>query len=138
MQELRKCTAIIGKIAHQAKNLPLSTTSKEDRVMIQNVQTALATKVQNASTMFRKKQSNYLKREPARERDSHRQTDLGSVAELRGYELRNQDILAASGAIPIKDSYDSIHDDIELVRLFQLYRSRHLLSDVFLNRAKTP
>lgn len=62
-RELRKCTTVISKIANQAKNLPLSTTSKEDRIMIQNVQTALATKVQNASTMFRKKQSNYLKRE---------------------------------------------------------------------------
>lgn len=61
-RELRKCTTVIGKIAYQAKNMPLSTTSKEDRIMIQNVQTALATKVQNASTMFRKKQSNYLKR----------------------------------------------------------------------------
>jgi hypothetical protein len=92
--------------------------------------------VQNASTMFRKKQSNYLKRESACDRDLHTSTETDLVPELRGYELRNQDILAASGAIPIKDSYDSIHDDIELVRLFQLYRSRHLLSDVFLNRAK--
>ena len=62
LQELRKCQTIITRIAHTARNLPLATTSKEDRVMIQNVQTALATKVQNASTIFRKKQSNYLKR----------------------------------------------------------------------------
>lgn len=62
-RELRKCQNIIMKIAQHAKNLPLSTTTKEDRVMIQNVQTALATKVQEASAIFRKKQSNYLKRE---------------------------------------------------------------------------
>lgn len=62
-RELRKCQNIIMKIAQYAKNLPLSTTTKEDRVMIQNVQTALATKVQEASAVFRKKQSNYLKRE---------------------------------------------------------------------------
>ncbi|KAK9898616.1 t-SNARE [Cystobasidium minutum MCA 4210] len=94
-RELRKCQNIIMKIAQYAKNLPLSTTTKEDRVMIQNVQTALATKVQEASAIFRKKQSNYLK-------------------QLRGYELRNQDILAASGAIAVKDSYASMNDDIEL------------------------
>jgi len=94
-RELRKGQHIISKIAHVAKNLPLSTTAKEDRVMIQNVQTALATKVQNVSAVFRKKQSNYLK-------------------QLRGYEVRNQDILAASGTIPIKDSYASVNDDVEL------------------------
>lgn len=94
-RELRKCQNIIMKIAQQAKNLPMSTTTKEDRVMIQNVQTALATKVQEASAIFRKKQSNYLK-------------------QMRGYELRNQDILAASGAMAVKDSYASMHDDYEL------------------------
>jgi syntaxin 16 len=62
-RELRKCQSIIAKISAQAKNMPLSTTTKEDRVMVQNVQIALATKVQEASAMFRKKQSNYLKRE---------------------------------------------------------------------------
>lgn len=62
-RELRKCQNIILKIANHAKNMPLSTTSKEDRVMLQNVQTALATKVQDTSAVFRKKQSNYLKRE---------------------------------------------------------------------------
>ncbi|CAD6572397.1 MAG: hypothetical protein CYPHOPRED_004824 [Cyphobasidiales sp. Tagirdzhanova-0007] len=94
-RELRKCQAIISRIAYIARNLPLATTSKEDRIVIQNVQTALATKVQNLSTLFRKKQSNYLK-------------------QLRGYELRNQDILAASGAVPLKDTYASVHDDVEL------------------------
>lgn len=103
--------------------------------MIQNIQTALATKVQNASTMFRKKQSNYLKRE------SLSLALCGctklDVAELRGYELRNQDVLAASGAVPIKDSYDSIHDDIELVRApFNAYCS--MTDPAFHHRAKTP
>ena len=62
-RELRRCQHIIAKIAQTAKNMPFSTTLKEDRVMIQNVQTALATKTQEISTIFRKKQSNYLKRE---------------------------------------------------------------------------
>ena len=35
--------------------------------------------------------------------------------ELRGHEIRNQDILAASGAVPIKDSYASVNDDLALV-----------------------
>ena len=37
------------------------------------------------------------------------------LLELRGYELRNADILAASGAAPAKDSYASVRDDVELV-----------------------
>lgn len=40
---------------------------------------------------------------------------VNPFTELRGYELRNQDILAASGAIAVKDSYASMNDDIELV-----------------------
>ena len=101
--------------------------------MIQNVQTALATKVQNASTIFRKKQSNYLKRgsratlfcnSAVSTADAPSRSPLrysvsrasGTRPELRGHEIRNQDILAASGAVPIKDSYASVNDDLALVR----------------------
>lgn len=119
-RELRKCQTIIMKIVQYAKNLPLSTTTKEDRVMIQNVQTALATKVQDASTVFRKKQSNYLKRKFITHDSAEillQSTKHPSCSELRGYELRNQDILAASGAIAVKDSYASMNDDMELVSI---------------------
>jgi hypothetical protein len=44
-----------------------------------------------------------------------RQTNPVGCIELRGYELRSQDILAASGSIAVKDSYASMHDDMELV-----------------------
>ena len=126
-RELRTCQNIIMKIVQYAKNLPLSTTTKEDRVMIQNVQTALATKVQDASTVFRKKQSNYLKRKPVILYSPARfvtpLTDKHAPrSELRGYELRSQDILAASGAIAVKDSYASMNDDVELVRVDYLYK----------------
>lgn len=60
-RELRRCQNIIAKIAQMAKRMPMST-SKEDRIMIGNVQSGLATKVQNVSTIFRKKQTNYLRR----------------------------------------------------------------------------
>lgn len=126
-RELRKCQHIIMKIAQHAKNLPLSTTTKEDCVMIQNVQTALATKVQDASAVFRKKQSNYLKRKSGPALSLTHSLSYFFCTELRGYELRNQDILAASGAIAVKDSYASMNDDMELVsavkRLHGSYRS---------------
>lgn len=120
-RELRKCQNIIMKISQYAKNLLLSTTTKEDRVMIQNVQTALATKVQDASAVFRKKQSNYLKRGCMSLSKLAMQLTPIQISELRGYELRNQDILAASGAIAVKDSYASMNDDIELVSKADFY-----------------
>jgi hypothetical protein len=43
------------------------------------------------------------------------ETNPVGCVELRGYELRSQDILAASGSIAVKDSYASMHDDMELV-----------------------
>jgi syntaxin 16 len=35
--------------------------------------------------------------------------------EIKGLEVRNQDLLAASGALPLKDSYAALNDDVELV-----------------------
>lgn len=71
--------------------------------MAQNVQTALATRVQDASGAFRKKQSNYMQR-------------------LRGHEIRHQDIQSQSGmgggsAVQAKarDNETAVREDMELV-----------------------
>ncbi|KAL7007800.1 t-SNARE affecting a late Golgi compartment protein 2 [Cystobasidiomycetes sp. EMM_F5] len=93
-RELRRCQNIIAKIAQMAKRMPMST-SKEDRIMIGNVQSGLATKVQNVSTIFRKKQTNYLR-------------------QLRGYETKSHDKQASSGASSPRDAYASVNDDIQL------------------------
>ncbi|GAA5887123.1 hypothetical protein JCM5296_001601 [Sporobolomyces johnsonii] len=67
--DFRTCQAHIRKIAEQSKSLlalrptdPVDAESKRlDLIMAANVQTALATKVQELSTTFRKKQSEYLR-----------------------------------------------------------------------------
>lgn len=75
--------------------------------MAVNVQIALATKVQDLSAIFRKRQSNYLKR--ACMFLWTLCSDLMSSwlwfprTELKGYEVQTADILAASGAGPIKE-----------------------------------
>ncbi|CEQ42335.1 SPOSA6832_04138, partial [Sporobolomyces salmonicolor] len=68
-QDFRTCQAHIRKIAEQSKSLlaqrptdPVDAESKRlELIMAANVQTALATKVQELSTTFRKKQSEYLR-----------------------------------------------------------------------------
>ncbi|GAA5959607.1 hypothetical protein JCM21900_002954 [Sporobolomyces salmonicolor] len=67
--DFRTCQAHIRKIAEQSKSLlaqrptdPVDAESKRlELIMAANVQTALATKVQELSTTFRKKQSEYLR-----------------------------------------------------------------------------
>lgn len=70
MQDFRTCQAHIRRIAEQSKAL-LATRPRDpaeaelkriDLIMAANVQTALATRVQDLSTTFRKKQANYLRR----------------------------------------------------------------------------
>lgn len=65
--------------------------------MAHNVQTALATRVQDLSGAFRKKQSVYMQR-------------------LKGHEIRNADLMAASGINrPMRDSETAVREDMELV-----------------------
>ncbi len=61
-QDLRDCHKWIQAIAAVVKSMGSTGTMREIK-MGQNVQTALATKVQSFSTTFRTKQSLYLKRE---------------------------------------------------------------------------
>ena len=90
--------------------------------MATNVQTALATKLQELSSTFRKKQSNYLKRSSSFDSSYSTVHDESSLTtELKGLEIRNQDILAASGSVPLKDSLMSLDDDVQLVSSMPLY-----------------
>jgi syntaxin 16 len=72
--------------------------------LAQNVQTALATRVQDLSGAFRKQQSLYLKR-------------------MKGMEVRDRDIRAARGLAPpttkddsFRDSELAVREDVELSR----------------------
>lgn len=70
-QDFRTCQSHIRRIAEQSQSLlanrprdPVEAEMKRiDLIMAANVQTALATRVQELSTTFRKKQADYLRRE---------------------------------------------------------------------------
>ncbi|KAK0545332.1 t-SNARE affecting a late Golgi compartment protein 2 [Tilletia horrida] len=100
-REFRKCSRLITQLASQTKALSAAgkATSRET-TMAQNVQTALATRVQDLSGVFRKKQSVYMQR-------------------MRGLEIRQADIQAASGLggkAVIRDSQQAVLDDMEMTR----------------------
>jgi hypothetical protein len=63
VQDFRTCHKHIQRIAQIAKTMATEPkTTQRDLLMAQNVQTAMATKVQELSSTFRKKQSVYLQR----------------------------------------------------------------------------
>jgi syntaxin 16 len=79
-----------------------------------NVQRGLAQKIQDTSGMFRKKQRVYM------------QSKLTfaliwgtklMIVELQGHAIKNKDLLAASGAIPIKgaEQFDELQEDVQAV-----------------------
>ncbi len=79
--------------------------SPRELALAQNVQTALATRVQDLSGVFRKKQSVYLQR-------------------LKGLEVRGRDLAAASGMLSKngrllvhRDNEAAVREDMELVSL---------------------
>lgn len=77
--------------------------TERDVVLATNVQIALATKVQDLSSVFRKRQSNYLKRVSTLACSPRMPSSRDVRAELKGYEVQTADLLAASGAGPIKE-----------------------------------
>lgn len=90
-KQFRKCSKLISGMAQHTQSLSRSgRASAHEIAMASNVQTALATKVQDASGTFRRKQSNYMQR-------------------LRGHEERHQ-----SGYMP--DSETAMREDMELSR----------------------
>lgn len=103
-KEFRRCSKLIAALSKNTKSLVRSgQVSKREIAMAQNVQTALATRVQDASGTFRRKQSNYMQR-------------------LRGHEIRHQDIQASNGlnrSGSVRDSEWAVQEDMELVRFIQ-------------------
>ncbi|KAL9932829.1 hypothetical protein V8E36_008084 [Tilletia maclaganii] len=101
-REFRKCSRLITQLASQTKALAAAgKASSHETTMAQNVQTALATRVQDLSGVFRKKQSVYMQR-------------------MRGLEIRQADIQAASrlggGKGLARDSQQAVLDDMEMTR----------------------
>jgi syntaxin 16 len=102
-KEFRRCSRLIATLSQNTQALVHSgKASKREIAMAQNVQTALATRVQDISGTFRRKQSNYMQR-------------------LRGHEIRHQDIQMSSGmsrpggAAVVRDSEWAVQEDMELV-----------------------
>ncbi|PWN51906.1 t-SNARE [Violaceomyces palustris] len=113
--DLRRCTRMISKLSiDDAQELPStrdpsSSTTTRRSALARNVQTALATKVQDVSGKFRKQQSLYLKR-------------------MKGLEVRDWDIRAAAGVAPnggggpngkeraFRDNEMAVREDMELSR----------------------
>lgn len=99
-KEFRRCSKLIAALSQNTQSLVRSgKVSKREIAMAQNVQTALATRVQDASGTFRRKQSNYMQR-------------------LRGHEIRHQDLQASGGMTrsgSVRDSEWAVQEDMELV-----------------------
>jgi syntaxin 16 len=101
-REFRRCSKLIAALSKQTQSLVQSgRSSKREIAMAQNVQTALATRVQDFSGTFRRKQSNYMQR-------------------LRGHEVRHQDLhlsgsVSRSGSAVTRDSEWAVQEDMELV-----------------------
>lgn len=100
-RDFRKCSKLIAGLAQNTQQLIRSgKASKREIAMAQNVQTALATRVQDASGTFRRKQSNYMQR-------------------LRGHEIRHNDLHSSTGMsrTGTRDNEWAVQEDIELVSL---------------------
>ncbi|GAA94180.1 hypothetical protein E5Q_00828 [Mixia osmundae IAM 14324] len=93
--DFRQAHAAIQRVTLLAKSMAADSSSSTDIVVIQNVRTALASKLQDVSSVFRKRQSNYLK-------------------QLKGYELRNQDLYAATGQNESASTQAAVDDDVKL------------------------
>lgn len=94
-REFRRCSKLIASLANNTKALARSSkASAREIAMANNVQTALATRVQDSSGAFRRKQTNYMQR-------------------LRGHEERHHDM---HGGGVMRDSETALQEDMELVR----------------------
>lgn len=106
-REFRRCSKLIATLSQHTQSLIRSgKASKREIAMAQNVQTALATRVQDVSGAFRRKQSNYMQR-------------------LRGHEIRHQEAQTSSGmsrtgtgtGVVVRDSEWAVQEDMELVSI---------------------
>ncbi|GAC95043.1 hypothetical protein PHSY_002618 [Pseudozyma hubeiensis SY62] len=109
-KDFRRCSRLVAGLAsytqHLIREAKRSTSTSPSDVTVrqialaQNVQTALATKVQDLSGAFRKQQTLYLKR-------------------MKGMEVRDRDIrssrgISAPSTSVFKDSELAVREDIEL------------------------
>lgn len=105
-KQFRQCSKLIALLAKETQTLAHSgQASMHELAMARNVQTTLATKVQDASGVFRRKQSNYMQR-------------------LRGHEERHHDVsvMANGTSRPSRDKYlpdseSAVREDVELVSM---------------------
>ncbi|KAI3482033.1 hypothetical protein L1887_55348 [Cichorium endivia] len=109
-KDFRRCSRLVAGLASFTQHLMREAQRNQSDVTVrqvalaQNVQTALATRVQDLSGAFRKQQSLYLKR-------------------MKGMEVRDRDIRAARGLAPpttkddsFRDSELAVREDVELSR----------------------
>ncbi|CBQ71443.1 related to TLG2-member of the syntaxin family of t-SNAREs [Sporisorium reilianum SRZ2] len=116
-KDLRRCSRLVAGLAsftqhliREAKRSGGGDVTVRQIALAQNVQTALATRVQDLSGAFRKQQTLYLKR-------------------IKGMEVRDRDIRAARGLAPPAPSKDTeSFRDSELAVAEDMELSRSLLS----------
>ncbi|EJF65068.1 t-SNARE [Dichomitus squalens] len=99
-KDFRQCSILIQRIGsvptHTFPPSQAGGSSHHHELAAKNVQRGLAAKVQELSATFRKKQRVYMEK-------------------LQGHAIKNQDLLAASGAVSLKGSagMSALDEDIE-------------------------
>lgn len=101
-REFRKCSKLVASLAQglqvQTKHGTggCGSLSKEEAMLARNVQTALAQRVQDASGLFRKKQSNYMQR-------------------LKGQDIRHREVMGELGLVSrsARKEYSSVEAQCE-------------------------
>ncbi|KAI0769602.1 t-SNARE, partial [Trametes elegans] len=98
-KDFRQCQALIQRIGPVPQHEfppPQRGQSRHHELAAKNVQRGLAAKVQELSATFRKKQRVYMEK-------------------LQGHAIKNQDLLAASGAVSLKGAagMSALDEDVE-------------------------
>ncbi|KAG8721644.1 hypothetical protein FRC08_011572 [Ceratobasidium sp. 394] len=97
-REFRRCHSLIQRISPTASSHTFPPTpSRNDVTSAQNVQRALAAKVQELSALFRTKQRVYMQK-------------------LQGHAISRNDQMVASGVTSSTNTYDSVQQDEEASR----------------------
>ncbi|KAI8823970.1 t-SNARE [Fimicolochytrium jonesii] len=93
----RDCERKVKRIALESNNDTFGGAGRQNQALARNIQTSLATKLQELSGSFRKSQSNYLQK-------------------LRGREIRSKDALGNLEAPPTEsdDDLDAVFTDAQL------------------------
>ncbi|KAJ8497168.1 hypothetical protein ONZ51_g707 [Trametes cubensis] len=117
--DFRQCHALIQRIGSMPQHsFPPSQAgqSHHHELAAKNVQRGLAAKVQELSATFRKKQRVYMEK-------------------LQGHAIKNQDLLAASGAVSLKGSagISALDEDVEAAAASQTDVVVRTLSGLDLN-----